>query len=112
MSSSCSRSRTRLVLRYISARYRSPRRSFTSSPASVVASEAIGDGPEYRYGGAATLSTFFKRVGSARNDSSDEYDLENPATRITFSYVSPWWRTTPLPSVPYGLSSSGERSPI
>jgi hypothetical protein len=63
--------------------------AFTSRPAIVVAREATGDGPEYRYGGAATLSTFFRRVGSARNDSSEEYDLEKPATSTTFSYDRP-----------------------
>ena len=53
--------------------------------ASVVASEATGEGPEYRYGGAATFRTSFSRVGSARNASSEEYAFEKPATRMTFS---------------------------
>src|SRR5690348_8195045 len=73
-------SRTFIVLRYRSARIASPRLSFTSRPASTVASDAVGDGPEYRYGGAATLRWFFSHVGSARNASSDEYDFENPPT--------------------------------
>ena len=47
-------------------------RSLTSKPASTVASEATGDGPEYRYGGAATLSRFLSSVGQAMNASSDE----------------------------------------
>ena len=40
-----------------------------------VASEATGEGPEYRYGGAATFRTFFRCVGRARNASSEEYAL-------------------------------------
>jgi hypothetical protein len=51
----------------------------------VVASEATGEGPEYRYGGAATFRTSFNRVGTARNDSSELNALLNPATRTTFS---------------------------
>ena len=51
----------------------------------MVASDATGDGPEYRYGGAATFSTSFSRVGSARNESSELYALLKPATRMTFS---------------------------
>ena len=39
-------SRTRFVMRYRSARSRSPFRSFTSNPASMEASDATGDGPE------------------------------------------------------------------
>ena len=38
----------------------------------VEASEATGDGPENRYGGARTLSASLSRVGSARNASSEE----------------------------------------
>ena len=50
----------------------SPRRSLTSKPASTVASDATGDGPEYRYGGAATLSRSLTSVGQAMKASSDE----------------------------------------
>src|SRR5919202_1597162 len=78
-------SSTFIVLRYRSARMASPRMSLTSRPASTVASDAVGDGPEYRYGGAATLRWFFIQVGSARNAISDEYDLEKPPTRTTLS---------------------------
>ena len=46
--------------------------SLTSKPASTVASEATGDGPEYRYGGAATLSRSLTSVGQAMKASSDE----------------------------------------
>ena len=58
----------------VEARVRSasPRRSLTSKPASTVASDATGDGPEYRYGGAATLSSCLTSVGQAMNASSDE----------------------------------------
>src|SRR5689334_5968297 len=69
-------SSTFIVLRYRSARTSSPRLSLTSSPAMTVASEAVGDGPEYRYGGAATLRWFLSHVGRARNAMSDEYALE------------------------------------
>jgi hypothetical protein len=50
-----------------------------------VASEATGDGPEYRYGGAATLSSSLTSVGQATNASSDEYAFEKPPTRTMFS---------------------------
>ena len=73
---SCGRSR--------SARGRRARRSPRARRASV-ASDATGDGPEYRYGGAATFRTSFRRVGSARNESSELYDLLNPATKIMLS---------------------------
>ena len=55
----------------------------------MVASDATGEGPEYRYGGAATFRTSFSREGNARNDSSELYALLNPATRMMLSYVSP-----------------------
>ena len=58
----------------------SPRRSLTSKPASTVASDATGEGPEYRYGGAATFSSCLTSVGQAMNASSDEYALEKPPT--------------------------------
>ena len=54
------------------ARSASPRCSLTSKPASTVASDATGDGPEYRYGDAATLSICLTSVGQAMNASSDE----------------------------------------
>ena len=41
-------------------------------PTSVVASDATGDGPEYRYGGAAVFSNRFSSGGQARNAASDE----------------------------------------
>ena len=41
-------SRTLAVLRKSSARIASPRSALTSKPASTVASEAVGDGPENR----------------------------------------------------------------
>src|SRR6266545_56468 len=56
-------SRTRRVLAYSMARSWSPRASLICRPTSALASEAIGDGPEYRYGGAATLSSRFSAVG-------------------------------------------------
>ena len=59
-------------MRHRSARSASPRVRLTSRPASVVASEATGEGPEYRYGGASTLSASFSREGSAMNASNDE----------------------------------------
>ena len=57
--SSSRHSRTVAVFCHRSARSTSPRFLFRSNPASVVAREAIGDGPEYRYGGAAVLSERF-----------------------------------------------------
>ena len=54
------------------ARMASPRRSLTAMPTATVASEATGDGPEYRYGGASTLSASFRRVGKAMNAINDE----------------------------------------
>ena len=77
--------RTRSVCRHSVARRASPRASFTSKPASTVASDATGEGPEYRYGGAATLSRSFTSVGHAMNASSDEYAFEKPPTSTTFS---------------------------
>ena len=74
---------------YRSPRSASPRRSLTSRPASTVASDATGDGPEYRYGGAATFSRCLTSVGQAMNASSDEYAFENPPTNTSPSYVSP-----------------------
>ena len=64
--------RTWSVFRQRSARSSSPRASLTSKPARTVASEAVGDGPEYRYGGAAVFSRFFSSVGHATNAASDE----------------------------------------
>src|SRR5437899_4000443 len=64
---------TRADSRYSRARNASPRLAFTSNPASTLASEATGDGPEYRYGGAATFMRSFNAVGSATNASSEEY---------------------------------------
>src|SRR3954454_18329226 len=95
-------SRTFLVLRCRSARIASPRFSLTDRPASTVASDAVGAGPEYRYGGAETLRWFFSQVGRARKASSEEYDLEKPPTSTTLSYVSPQYFTIALPLVPYG----------
>ena len=65
-------SSTAAVFRQRSARIASPRVSFTSSPASVVASEATGEGPEYRYEGAAVLSNRFSSGGQARNAAREE----------------------------------------
>src|SRR2546429_495570 len=76
---------TRMDSRDSRARSTSPRLAFTSNPASTVASDATGDGPEYRYGGAATFMRSFTAVGSATNASSDEYALENPPTSTTLS---------------------------
>ena len=45
----------------------------------MLASEAIGDGPEYRYGGAVILSSRLTGDGQAMKASSDEYALEKPA---------------------------------
>ena len=63
----------------------SPRSALTSSPASTVARDAVGAGPEYRYGGAATLRWFFNHVGSARKASKEEYAFEKPPTSTTLS---------------------------
>ena len=38
----------------------------------TVASDATGDGPEYRYGGAAVFRTCLSAVGHAMNASGDE----------------------------------------
>src|SRR5207244_13496943 len=84
-SSRSRQSRTAYVLRQISARMASPRLSFTSSPVMTVASDAIGDGPEYRYGGAAVFRSRFSSGGQVRNAASDEYALESPATSMTWS---------------------------
>ena len=46
---------------------------------------SIGDGPEYRYGGAAVFSRRLRWVGQATNAARDEYDFEKPETRTTFS---------------------------
>src|SRR5260370_23662480 len=78
---SSSASRTRRVLRWRSARMASPRHSFTARPARTVASDATGDGPEYRYGGAATFRKVLTEVWQAMKASSDEYALEHPAPR-------------------------------
>ena len=72
MPSSWSRSSTRAVRRWSCDRSWSPRSSLTRRPSSTVASEATGDGPEYRYGGAAVLSTCLSGVGQAMKASSDE----------------------------------------
>ena len=50
----------------------SPRRSLTLKPSRTLASEATGDGPEYRYGGAATFSRSFTSVGQAMKANSEE----------------------------------------
>ena len=63
----------------------SPRRSFTSRPARTVASDATGEGPEYRYGGAATFRKSLIDVGQAMKARSDEYALEHPATSTMLS---------------------------
>jgi hypothetical protein len=105
-------SRTFMVLRYRSARIASPRFSLTSKPAMTVASDAVGAGPEYRYGGAATLRWFFSQVGRARKASSDEYDLEKPPTSTMLSYDSPQYFTIELPLRPYGDVSWKARSPM
>src|SRR6188508_1130225 len=101
-----------MLLRYRSARIASPRLALTSMPDRTVASDAVGAGPEYRYGGAATLRWFLSQVGRARKASSDEYDLEKPPTSTTLSYVSPEYLTIALPLRPYGLFSLAARSPI
>src|SRR5256885_17261197 len=59
-------SRTSDVLRQRSARIASPRRSFTSSPTSAVASDATGDGPEYKYGGGGGFSCGLRCGGGGR----------------------------------------------
>src|SRR3954468_144496 len=84
-----SASSTVAVFRHRSARISSPRRSFTSSPARTVASDAIGEGPEYRYGGAAVFSSRFSSGGHVRKAASEEYDFDRPETSTTWSYVSP-----------------------
>src|ERR1041384_1255551 len=93
-------SRTVVVLRQSEARTASPLRSLTSRPASTVASEAVGDGPEYRYGGAAVFNRRFSSGGQVRKAASDEYALDNPATRMTWSNVSPAYLTMLLPLLP------------
>src|SRR6266545_5903850 len=65
-------SRTRRVLAYRMARSSSPRMSLICRPTSALASDAIGDGPEYRYGGAVTLSSCLSAVGQAMKASSEE----------------------------------------
>src|SRR3982750_3418658 len=100
-----------MLLRYSSARIASPHLAFPLSPARTLASDAVGAGPEYRYGGADTLRWFLSQVGSARNANSDEYDLEKPPTSTTLSYVSPQYLTIALPREPYGELSAGVRSP-
>ena len=80
-----SQSSTRAVRSNNRLRSSSPRRSLTSSPASTVASDATGEGPEYRYGGAATLSICLTSVGHAMNASSEEYALEKPPTSTRLS---------------------------
>src|SRR3954469_22025734 len=101
-----------MLLRYRSPRIASPRLALTSMPDRTVASEAVGAGPEYRYGGAETLRWFFSQVGRARKASSDEYDLGKPPTRPMLSYVSPAYLTIALPLTPYGEVSLAARSPI
>ena len=54
--------------------------SLTSSPVSTVASDAIGEGPEYRYGGAAVFSRRFNSGGHVRKAASEEYAFDSPAT--------------------------------
>ena len=78
-------SSTFAVLCQRSVRIVSPRASFTSKPAITVASDATGDGPEYRYGEAAVFKSRFSSVGQAMNAASDEYDFENPETSTTLS---------------------------
>src|SRR3954453_5283484 len=104
-------SSTFMLLRYRSARIASPRLALTLIPASTVASDAVGDGPEYRYGAAETLRWLFSQVGRARNAISDEYDLEKPPTSTMLSYVSPQYFTIALPRMPYGEVSLAARSP-
>ena len=83
--SSRRRRTTRALCFQMTARSASPRCSLTSNPLRTVASDATGEGPEYRYGGAATLSSSLTSVGQAMNASSDEYAFENPLTRIRLS---------------------------
>src|SRR5205814_10474979 len=89
----------------------SPRSSFSRRPSSTVASAAIGDWPDERYGCAAVFSTCLSAVGQAMYASVDEYAFEKPPTTTTLSYDSPKCRITPLPCKPYSQSSSGLRSP-
>ena len=84
--SSASRwSSTRRLSRYRCVRSASPRAALTSRPASTVASEAVGTGPEYRYGGAAIFRCSFTGVGHATKASRDEYALEKPPTSTMLS---------------------------
>src|SRR4029077_13465206 len=89
-------SRTRSVLRQRSARIESPRSSLTARPESVVASDATGEGPEYRYGGAAVFSNRFSSGGQARNAASDEEDCGGPRNRAKHQedFESPATSTT------------------
>src|SRR5919197_984139 len=73
-------SSTVAVLRHSEARIFSPRSSFTCRPARVVASEATGEGPEYRYGGAAVLSSRLSSLGQATKAAREEYAFDRPAT--------------------------------
>src|SRR4051794_41936185 len=59
----CSVSRIRAVMAWRWPRRASPRRSLTSKPARTVASDATGDGPEYRYGGGGALHRALTSLG-------------------------------------------------
>src|SRR6187200_2740271 len=80
---------TAAVLRQRSARMASPRFSFTSRPTRTVARDAIGDGPEYRYGGAAVFSRRLRSGEQVRKAASDEYAFDRPETSTTLTYASP-----------------------
>jgi hypothetical protein len=62
----------RRVLAQSTARSSSPLASLTWSPTSTPASDATGDGPEYRYGGAVILSRRLSSGGQAMKASRDE----------------------------------------
>ena len=54
-------------------------RSLTSKPASTVASDATGDGPEYRYGGAAVFSISLSRRRAGDERRQRRVRLREPA---------------------------------
>src|SRR5918994_6272164 len=72
-------SRIRRVLDQSTARRSSPLASLTWSPTSTLASEATGDGPEYRYGGAVTLSRRLSSDGQATKASRGRVGLGEAA---------------------------------
>src|SRR5262249_61879284 len=74
-------SSTRPVRRQSSARMASPRRSLTSKPARTVASEATGDGPEYRYGGAGALGRALSSGGRGGEARRGGEGFEKPPAR-------------------------------